>query len=80
MHEATNYYSWLYQKKDSNPEVADEFCKLLEEKTLKKDTADNMEGKISIKEIKRSMATLATGKSAGPDALPNEFYKWLSKF
>ena len=80
LHEATNYYSWLYQKKDSNPEVADEFCKLLEEKTLKKDTADNMEGKISIKEIKRSMATLATGKSAGPDALPNEFYKWLSKF
>ena len=39
-----------------------------------------MEGKTSIKEITRSMATLATGKSAGPDALPNEFYKWLSKF
>ena len=39
-----------------------------------------MEVEISTKEIERSMAALAMGKSAGPDGLPNEFYKWLSKF
>ena len=75
---ATGYYSWLFGEKPSDPHAAKHFTDLLEKKTLSATAASGLEGDISVKETYKSMCTLANGKAAGPDALPNEFYKWFA--
>ena len=37
--------------------------------------SDAIEGKITLEELTDAIAQIGSGKSAGPDALPAEFYK-----
>ena len=45
---------------------------------LSEECSNSLEGEITPKETYKAMITLANGKSAGPDSLPNEFYKWFA--
>lgn len=75
---ATHYYSWLFSEKPSSPDDAAHYITLLEQRTLSVEARNSLEGHVTIKETYKSMSSLANGKSPGPDALPNEFYKWFA--
>ena len=76
---ATSYYQSLFAAKPSDP-VATEKCldTLRTGPRIEKTTADECGAEITADEAIDTCAHLPTGKSPGPDRLPNALYKRLS--
>lgn len=71
--ELRKYCKWLYQERKSirDPELE----ATLETQTLNEHDSHSLEEKVTMKELQRAIKEIGTEKSAGPDALPAEFYK-----
>lgn len=78
--ELTEYYRPLYAKKPTEPSA---FRKALDTLTrgdrVQRPAADECGRNIATSELLHACAYLPTGKSPGPDRLPNKMYKVLSK-
>ena len=79
LREATRYYEWLFDEKESEDEAAEELLKTLDGRTLRPGEAGRCEGDITVKEIFKVMRNLPRNKSPGPDGIPNEYYKTFAK-
>ena len=79
LREATKYYQHLFGPKASDDGATEKMSKLLRKRTLTAGSAASLEAEITIEEVRAAMASLSSGKSAGPDGLPNEFYKWMGE-
>jgi len=71
--ELRKYYVWLYQERAAtrDPELEN----VLESQPLKARDSTALEGRITLEELTKAIGEIGNGKSAGPDALPAEFYK-----
>ena len=79
----TEYWQALYTHRPTPPHKKhslDKCLRLLEEgKQIQHPTAKMCDTELTLAEIIAVMENLPTGKSPGPDALPNKLYKVLSK-
>lgn len=78
-----NYYSTLYKLRDNpntpQPSLSDiqNFLDKLHLPLLTEDQLQNLKAPISNLEISKAIQSLPTGKSPGPNGLPNEYNKLL---
>ena len=75
--------SVLFDMKLTDPAAEHECLQTLEDSTSRRvlpPTAVKCDALIELQEIKSVMNSLPTGKSSGPDRLPNKIYKVLSDF
>lgn len=56
----------------------DQFLDQLQFPTLSEETKNDLDGKLSIQELKEALTHMNTGKAPGPDGLPIELYKRFS--
>ena len=79
---AARYYAHLGklpQRTSQNNKDADTLIELLKEWGVEAATSDETGRDIEEEEVERISSNLPTGKSSGPDRIPNEFYKTFSK-
>lgn len=56
----------------------DQFLNQLQLPTLSEETKNDLDGKLSIQELKKALTHMNTGKAPGPDGLSIELYKRFS--
>ena len=71
--ELRKYYVWLYQERRNTRDH--ELEEALETRPMSEHDSGAIEGKITLEELTDAITQIGSGKSAGPDALPAEFYK-----
>ena len=69
--EATNYYRWLYQKKQTSQEATEKMLGILGEDKIPAHITQKTEGGISEENVISAIRATGTGKSPGPDGLPS---------
>ena len=75
----TRYYEPLYKKQMNDPRAAKKAADtLLDGDRVLKPTSHKCGAPITIEEVKHTNVYLPSGKSPGPDRIPNAFYKTLS--
>lgn len=75
----TEYYENLYKSQyPDNMDKQDQFLDQLQFPTLSEETKNDLDGKLSIQELKEALTHMNTGKARGPDGLPIELYKRFS--
>lgn len=73
------YYENLYKSQyPDNMDKQDQFLDQLQFPTLSEETKNDLDGKLSIQELKEALTHMNTGKARGPDGLPIELYKRFS--
>ena len=76
----TSYYKPLFTAKQNDAAAAKEAADtLLDGNRVLKPTAHKCGAPITMTEVRHTSVYLPTGKSPGPDRIPNAFYKTLSK-
>ena len=81
LEELTKYYEALFGMKPTDPAAVLECLQTLEDPTSRRvlpPTAEKCDAPIGLGEVKSVMNSLPTGKSPGPDRLPNKMYRVLS--
>ena len=76
--EATKYYEYLFAPKPCDPTRAQKYLKLYKKRKVATKAAEICEGMIDHdenNELYSTLCKLPNGSSAGPDGIPNEFYK-----
>lgn len=74
------FYTSLYTSESSqDPQVINSFFNGLNIPSISKDSQDSLEQEFSSEEIEVAISSMKSGKAAGPDGFPNEFYKAFSK-
>ena len=76
LREATNYYTHLFRRRKSMQNKR--FLELIKQKQFSTRAANAMDAPLNRDEVHRAAASLAKGKSPGPDEIPAEFYKMYS--
>lgn len=73
------YYENLYKSQyPDNMDKLDQFLDQLQLPTLSEETKNDLDGKLSIQELKKALTHMNTGKAPGPDGLSIELYKRFS--
>lgn len=73
------YYENLYKSQyPDNMDKQDQFLDQLQFPTLSEETKNDLDGKLSIQELKEALTHMNTGKAPGPDGLSIELYKRFS--
>ena len=73
--EATKYYEWLFETKETRPAEKYRMLNVLGRNALTNDEASKCEGDISGSEVFKVLRNLPRNKAPGPDLIPNEYYK-----
>ena len=78
--EMSKYYTALFGRKHPAPAARDACLRQLRHggNRVQPPTAAKCDAPIMVPEVEAVMNSLPTGKSAGPDTLPNAFYKTFS--
>ncbi len=76
----TKYYTALFSRKDPLPAAAHKcYNALADGPQVLPPTAAKCDAEIAVEELEEVLRDLPTGKSPGPDRIPNKFYKTYSK-
>ena len=75
----TRFYSSLYTSASAqDPNLFDTFSQSLQIPNTDQDDWEEVERDITYQEISAAISSLSSGKTPGPDSLPNKFYKTFS--
>ena len=75
-----DYYKMLFDRKKISREKADLLLRKLENKKITSTTSKKLEAPISDAEVLGAMQHLHLGSQAGPDRIPNAFYRCCAKY
>ena len=74
------FYTSLYTSESlQNSQLIDAFFDGLNTPSISEDSHNSLEQEFSPEEIEAAISSMKSGKAAGPDGFPNEFYKTFSK-
>ena len=71
---ATDFYTKLYARKNTNQQTADRLLRNIKKK-ITPEQMDTMDALITKEELTKAVMRLQKGKSPGPDGIPAEFYQ-----
>ena len=71
-HQLRKYYKWLYQDRKTIRDA--DLEEALSAKPLTPNDSTKLEGAITLEELQNAIRGIGSGKSAGPDSIPAEFY------